>query len=500
MIAVRSRPAADERDRTAPERLRDVATDAVARAALPETDGLTDAEAVARRRRGEGNVAVTGSSRTYARILRTNVFSFYNTILFVIGAALLALGRYNDAIVSVGLGLVNAAISAVQEIRAKRQLDRLQLLSRAVVHVVRDGREVAVAPEDVVRGDVVHVRAGDQIVVDGPVLDGGRLEVDESLLTGEADPLVKEPGEDLLSGSFCVGGDGRQLARDVGASSYANRLTAEARVESADVTPLQRRIEFVVRLVMALVALMSATILLQAALEGFSLLRVVQTSAVLSGLVPYGLFLLIAVAYTVGAVKCAGRGALVQRVNAVESVSNVDVVCTDKTGTLTTGRLALAEVEPVGGADAAAVEEQLGSFARSGSAPNLTTTALAAALPGEAWTVREEIAFTSALRWSALRTDDGVWVLGAPDALAPRLAGPPLADAVARRTAHGLRVLVLARAVDPSQPLRDDEGRARLPALEPLAVVALADELRPQVTETDRAAGSRGRGPQGAVR
>ena len=193
-----------------------MATDAVARAPLPEADGLTDAEAVARRRRGEGNVAVTGSSRTYARILRTNVFSFYNTILFVIGAALLALGRYNDAIVSVGLGLVNAAISAVQEIRAKRQLDRLQLLSRAVVHVVRDGREVAVAPEDVVRGDVVHVRAGDQIVVDGPVLDGGRLEVDESLLTGEADPLVKEPGEDLLSGSFCVGGDGRQLARDVG--------------------------------------------------------------------------------------------------------------------------------------------------------------------------------------------------------------------------------------------------------------------------------------------
>ena len=174
-------------------------------------------------------------------------------------------------------------------------------------------------------------------MVDGPVLDGGRLEVDESLLTGEADPLVKGPGDDLLSGSFCVGGDGRQLARDVGASSYANRLTAEARRDSTDVTPLQRRIEFVVRLVMVLVALMSGAILLQAALEGFSLLRVVQTSAVLSGLVPYGLFLLIAVAYTVGAVKCAGQGALVQRVNAVESVSNVDVVCTDKTGTLTTG-------------------------------------------------------------------------------------------------------------------------------------------------------------------
>src|SRR5687768_18475818 len=120
-------------------------TEAVAR---PEAEGLTDAEAAARHRRGEANVAVTGTSRTYATILRTNVFSFYNTILFVIGAALLALGRYNDAIVSVGLGLVNAAISAIQEIRAKRQLDRLQLLSRTVVHVVRDGREMPVAPED----------------------------------------------------------------------------------------------------------------------------------------------------------------------------------------------------------------------------------------------------------------------------------------------------------------------------------------------------------------
>ena len=182
MSAVRSRSrTADERDRTAPDRLRVVATEAVAR--TPAVQGLTDAEALARRRRGEGNVAVTGTSRTYARILRTNVFSFYNTILFVIGAALLALGRYNDAIVSVGLGLVNAAISAIQEIRAKRQLDRLTLLAR---DVVTDGRDVEVAPEQIVRGDVVHVRPGDQIVVDGPVLDGGRIEVDESLLTGES--------------------------------------------------------------------------------------------------------------------------------------------------------------------------------------------------------------------------------------------------------------------------------------------------------------------------
>jgi cation-transporting ATPase E len=378
---------------------------------------------------------------------------------------------------------VNAALSAVQEIRAKRKLDQLQLLSQGVVHVLRDGREVEVAPEGVVRDDVVHVRPGEQVVVDGPLL-AGKVEVDESLLTGESEALLKEPGDDLLSGSFCIGGDGSQLARDVGAASYANRLTAEARRESTDVTPLQRRIGFVIRLVMLLVALMSATILLQAALEGFSLVRVVQTTAVLSGLVPYGLFFLVAVAYTVGAVKSAGRGALVQRVNAVESVSNVDVVCVDKTGTLTTGRLSVAAVRPLGTHDAGEAERLLGSMARSAAAPNLTSTALATALPGEVWPVRDEIPFSSSLRWSALRTDGGTWVLGAPDALAAHLTGPPLTESVRTWTDQGLRVLVHARALDPDAHLRNEDGRPRLPDLEPVSVVVLADELRPDVRET----------------
>ncbi len=444
--------------------------------------GLTAAEARSRHRRGEGNVAVSASSRSYGVILRTNVFSFFNVVLFAIGAALLALGRYSDAFTSVGLGLVNAAISAVQEIRAKRKLDRLQLLARGTVTVVRDGADAEVAPEEVVRGDVLRLSPGGQVVVDGPVLEG-RLEVDESLLTGESEALPKGPGDDLLSGSFVVGGEGTQLAREVGAASYAGRLTAEARRVSTDRTPLQRRVDFVVRLVMLLVLLMSVTILAQAALEGFTLVRTVQTTAVLSGLVPYGLFFLVAVAYTVGAARSAGRGALVQQVNAVESVSNVDVVCTDKTGTLTTGRLSLAEVRPAGPLPAAEAERLLGSMARSTATGNLTTAALAATLPGEPVPVREEVPFTSSLRWSAVRTGDAVLVLGAPDTLAPRLAGPPPGAAVRELTARGLRVLVLARAAADA-PLRDATGRAALPALEPLAVVALADELRPGVVDT----------------
>ncbi|WP_430787582.1 HAD-IC family P-type ATPase [Actinoplanes sp. G11-F43] len=451
---------------------------------LAPSEGLTTAEAEARRRRGEGNTAVRGGGRSYGEILRTNVFSFFNLILFVIGAVLLTMQRYSDALISVGLGLINAVISAAQEIRAKHKLTRLQLLDRAGVLVVRDGREVELSPDQVVRGDVLRVRPGDQIVVDGPLLDGGRLEADESLLTGESDPVVKHPGDGLRSGSLCVAGGGHQLARDVGAHSYAGRLTAEARLSTTDRTPLQRSIEFIVRLVMALTVLMSGAIVAQAILEGFSLLRVVQITAVLSGLVPYGLFFLIALAYTAGAVRIARHGALVQQVNAVESVSNVDVVCTDKTGTLTTGRLTLDEIVPLGGHDRAAAAGALGGLAHHAATPNLTAQAIAAQVAGPAWQVRDEVPFSSSLRWSGMVTGAGTWVLGAPDALAGRLRRPVPGDEVVTRTGRGLRVLLLARAESDRAVLRDAAGRPDLPMLEPVALAVLADELRPDVVAT----------------
>ncbi|WP_203824995.1 HAD-IC family P-type ATPase [Actinoplanes palleronii] len=449
-------------------------------------EGLSSAEAAHRLRHGEGNTPVKGGSRSYAEILRTNVFSFFNIILFVIGVALLALQRYSDALISVGLGLINAVISAAQEIRAKRKLDGLQLLDRGAVVVIRDGAEQEIEPELVVRGDVLRVRAGDQIVVDGPMLDGGRIEADESLLTGESDPVTKEPGDDLRSGSLCVSGDGHQLARDVGRNSYAGRLTAEARRSTTDKTPLQRRIEFTVRLVMVLTTLMSGAILAQAAIEGFTLLRVVQITAVLSGLVPYGLFFLIALAYTAGAVRIGRQGALVQQVNAVESVSNVDVVCTDKTGTLTTGNLAVDEILPIGEHEYAEVADALGGIAHNATTPNLTALAIAAELAGPIWEIRDEVPFASSLRWSGLVTDEDTWVLGAPDALAARLRKPLPADLVTERTRRGLRVLLLARAQDTGAPLRDPEGRPELPMLEPYGLVALGDELRPAVADTVR--------------
>jgi cation-transporting ATPase E len=451
---------------------------------IPVVAGLSAAEAEQRRRQGRANTVVGGATRNYATILRTTVFSFYNTILFVIGVVLLALGRYNDAFITVGMGLINAVISAVQEIRAKRSLDRLQLLDQAAVVVVRDGRDVEVMPDEVVSGDLLRIRPGDQIVVDGPVLDGDRIEVDESLLTGESEPVVHRPGDDLRSGSLCIGGGGHQVARDVGVDSYAGQLTVAARRATTDRTPLQLRIDFVIRLIMILTVLMSSTILGQAALEGFTLLRTVQITAVLSGLVPYGLFFLIAVAYASGAVVIARQGALVQQVNAVESLSNVDVVCTDKTGTLTTGRLTLAGVETVGGQEPAEARAALGALAHGAATANLTTTALAASLPGPAGRMWDEVPFTSLQRWSGGSTDTGTWVLGAPETFGPHLTGQHPDDAVSEHVKQGLRVLLLARTADPGAGLRDAAGAPSLPGLQAVAVVVLADELRPEVAHT----------------
>jgi cation-transporting P-type ATPase E len=454
--------------------------------------GLTDAEAEARRRAGEANTSVRGSTRSYLTILRTNVFSFYNSILFSIGVVLLLLGRFNDAFITVGIGLLNAVISGAQEIRAKRTLDGLQLLDDVPVVVIREGRDLEVPPDAVVRGDLLRVRAGGQIVIDGPLLTGQSVEADESLLTGESLPVPKRPGDDLRSGSLCVDGTGLQLARDVGAASYAGRLTAQVKRASTDRTPLQRQIGFLVRLVMLVTVLMSGTVLMQAVLAGFTLLRIVQIAAVLSGLVPYGLFFLIALAYTAGAVSISRRGALVQQVNAVESLSNVDVVCTDKTGTLTTGRLGFAGVQPVDGRPASEVEAILGAFARTASEPNLTTAALVDALPGDSWRVLDEVPFSSARRWSGAATDHGTWVLGAPEALAPQLTHDLHTELVSDRTRQGLRVLLLARADEPADDLRDADGLPTLPRLRPVAVVALADELRPDVTDTITRFGEQG--------
>jgi cation-transporting ATPase E len=455
---------------------------------MTATKGLSDSEALRRRERGQGNDIRLATSRSYQDILRRNVFAFINIVLFAIGVTLMAIGRVNDAVVSVGIISMNILIGVFQEVRAKRQLDRIALLTRPKVTLLRDGRERAVDPAEIVLGDILRVQPGDQIVVDGVVIGEGVMEVDESLLTGESDLILKQEGDKLLSGSYSVSGSAYYEATKVGAESYANQLTAEARSFRIVHTPLQKDIDLIIRLLTALSMFIGLLLLISALLHAIPLVRSAQMAAVIAGLVPNGLFLMVVVAYAMGALRIAGYGALIQQANSVESLSNVNVLCMDKTGTLTANRIHFHDLLPIG-IERKALEGLLGDFAKSASVVNRTSEALLEAFGGQKRPVIDEAPFSSERKWSALVFDEesarGAYVLGAQEMLEPHLVpGFDLSEQVGEWTATGLRVLLFAYQPDASS-LHDFGGQPLLPKdLTPLGVLSFSDELRPALKET----------------
>ncbi len=450
--------------------------------------GLSESEALARRQRGQGNNVHLAASRSYADILRQNVFTFINVVLFLIGAVMVTIGRVSDAVVSVGLILMNVVIGIVQEIRAKRQLDKIALLTRPRITLIREGQARVVDPAEIVIGDVIVARPGDQIVVDGVVVGDGRMEVDESLLTGESDLIPKQAGDTVLSGSFCVTGSAAYEAQKVGEGSFANQLTARARSFRRVRTPLQRDVEFIIRLLTLIAMFIGLLLLISAALYSLPLMRSVQMASVVAGLVPNGLFFMVIAAYAMGALRIARSGALVQQANSVESLSNVNVLCMDKTGTLTANRIHLHEIHPLG-SDRETLQRLLGDFVSSATANNRTGEAIREALGGQRRRVADEVPFSSARKWSAIAFDDGdlagAYVLGATEMLEPYLQ--PGADFSRQAQAWsdaGLRVLLFAHRPGVTT-LHDAADQAALPqGLIPLGLLSFSDELRPEARET----------------
>jgi cation-transporting ATPase E len=456
--------------------------------ALLAIRGLSESEAAERRAQGQGNDVPLQTSRSYMQIVRENVFSFINNVLFGLGIALIVLGQVSSALLSVGVVLLNVIVSVVQEIRAKRMLDHIALLTRPKATVLRDGQERPIDPSEIVQGDVLLVRPGDQIVVDGPLIGEGHIDVDESLLTGESDPVAKRPGDPLYSGSFCLTGSGAYLAEKVGTQSVAHQLTEGARTFRRVYTPLQQQIDLVIRVILLLVVFFELLLGINTVVQGISVVTSVKMSVVVVGLVPIGLFLAIATAYALGAVRISRQGALVQQANAVESLSHVDMLCLDKTGTLTANALIFHALAPLERSEPE-LRRMLGDYVASVTAPNSTSAAIAKACPGQARQVREEVAFSSARKWSALALDDpalrGVYVLGAPEMLQPALRpGADLGTQGAEWAEAGLRVLLFA-CVPELVALHDASGQPTLPdGLIPLGLLSLSDELRPEARET----------------
>jgi cation-transporting ATPase E len=454
----------------------------------PPFPGLTEAEALARRQRGQGNDAQAPITRTYLQILVNNAFTFINTVLFAIGGVLILMGKYGDAFVTAGLVLLNVIVGVYQEARAKRKLEQIALLTRPKATVIRDGQPKTVDPEDVVLGDLLRLDPGDQVVVDGQIVGEGRVELDESLLTGESELARKQAGDPVYSGSYCMVGSTVYVAEKVGVESFVNQLSAGARAYRQTKTPLQREIDWIVRILVLLVTQLGILLGLSFWLQRVPVVDSVRTAAVIVALVPQGLFFMTTVAYAMGAVRVAGQGALIQQASAVEATSHVNLLCMDKTGTLTTNRIRLESILPLQ-ADEAGLKRLVGDYAASTVSGNRTTVALAEALPGQARRVVDEVLFSSEWKWSALVSDEpdfqGIYVLGAPEKLAPALQpGSDLGPPINVWTQQGLRVLLFAH--QPNRiPLHDATGEPRLPeGLIPLGWLCFSDELRPEARET----------------
>jgi cation-transporting ATPase E len=459
--------------------------------------GLTESEVDDRRAHGLGNNVAFKTSRTFGQILRENLFTFFNLVLAILGILLVSFGLAIEALITSGVLLINVVIAAVQEIKSKQKLDDIALLTRPRATVIRQGIEKDVDPDEIVLDDLLRLRSGDQIVVDGTVLSQGRIEVDESLLTGESGLVAKFEGDKIFSGSFCVTGDGVYKATRVGINSFANKLTLEARIYKRQFTPLQREVNLSIRILLVLVFFFAVLLIINNVLNDVPTIEIVRQSSVLFGLAPSSLFLMIVVAYGVGAVRISGKGALVQQANSVESLCNVDVLCLDKTGTLTTNRINLEEISPHNkGNDQGeenlseeALRFLLGNFSASATVQNRTSEAILRACPGTEKDLSEEVPFSSHLGWSALVFNCpehfGTYVLGAPELVLPSLVDDP--DEVEKMESwrsQGRRVLLFAYHPK-ALTLRDQDDEPRLPKdLKPLCLLNFSDELRPKVQET----------------
>ncbi len=394
----------------------------------------------------------------------------------------IAFGSWRDALF-LGLLVSNIAIGSFQEIRSKRALDRLAALVAPEAVVVRDGADRRVPVEEVVVGDLVRLAPGDQVVADGKILSADGLALDEANLTGESEPAPRSAGEPVWSGSFAVEGAALFEATAIGPDSRAERLTETARAFRHPRSPLERAND---RLLLWLVVL-SVPLAIGLTVSVFahnetSKERVQAVTAGIVNLVPEGLILLISVTAAVSAFKMATRGVLAQQLNAIESLASVDLVCTDKTGTLTEPKLRVAGVLPAGGEDEPSVARALASYAASAPSRNLTLEAIADAGLADVETrpAVAQIPFSSRRRWSALDLGEERLVLGAPERFAD--ADCALARQARAQAGNGRRVLALGRSQSPLPSAGPDP---QFPEdVRPLGLVVLAERLRANARET----------------
>jgi cation-transporting ATPase E len=439
--------------------------------------GLSDADVAQRVAEGQTNDVPTRASRSVSEIMRANVFTRINAILAVLLAAVMVTGSVINGLFGL-LIIANSIIGIVQELRAKQTLDKLAIIGQAKPLVRRQGGTRELMPTEVVLDDLIELGPGDQVVVDGEIVEEHNLEVDEALLSGEADAVAKGPGDAVLSGSFVIAGTGAYRATRVGRHAYAATLAQQASKFSLVKSDLRSGISSILRFITYLLIPSGLLIIYSQLFTTHVGWRqsLLGTVGALVPMVPEGLVLMTSIAFAVGVIRLGRRQCLVQELPAIEGLARVNVVCADKTGTLTESGMRLSELKPLDHADL--VVEALAAMAAADARPNATMRAIAEAYdnpPG--WTAYAVVPFKSATKWSGVSfVDQGHWVLGAPDVLLdPQSPTAAEAEAV---SAQGLRVLLLAR----SEVSVDHPGA--LAQLTPAALVILQQRVRPDTAQT----------------
>jgi cation-transporting ATPase E len=441
--------------------------------------GLTAEEVAIRIKSGQSNHTKDKPSRTIPQILRANFLTRFNAIFFVLTVIVLIVGDNRlDALFGLII-IVNSSIGVFQELKSKLTLDRLTLLNSPKVIAIRDGKEQEIATSSVVIDDILHIKTGDQIVADATAIISESLEIDESLLTGESDPVIKSENAKLLSGSLVVAGSAYIKVTTVGAATYANKLTKEAKI-------FKRANSELVTSTNKLLKYLSWILFIAAPLTVITQLRfrpdnwhdaVVRSAAAITGLIPEGLVLLTSLAFLVAIMKLARKNVLVQQLPAVETLARVDTLLLDKTGTLTEGIIEFNELIALETFDAETVEVALATLASRTTSP--TNSAIAAhSKHHKPVGFSAEVPFNSSRKWSAITIKNQNYILGAPDILLKNHQSA-LKQAT-EISATGKRVLVLLTSKTAPTPEQLPVDTA------PLALIVLSEKIRPDAPKTLR--------------
>ncbi|MEV0115660.1 cation-translocating P-type ATPase [Streptomyces sp. NPDC050844] len=457
----------------------------VAPPATGRATGLTAAEVAERVARGEVNDVPVRSSRSTTEIIRANVFTRFNAIIGVLWVIMLGVAPIQDSLFGFVI-IANTGIGIIQELRAKKTLDGLAVIGEAKPTVRRDGVAAEISTSQIVLGDLVELGPGDKIVVDGEAVETDSLEVDESLLTGEADPVIKKPGDRMMSGSFVVAGGGAFTATKVGREAYAAQLAEEASRFTLVHSELRSGISTILKYVTWLMVPTSIGLIISQLVVKDDNFKesIAYTVGGIVPMIPEGLVLLTSVAFAIGVIRLGRKQCLVQELPAIEGLARVDTVCLDKTGTLTEGGMDVTELRPLNGSDEAYVRKVLGALGESDPRPNASLQAIIDAYPdAEEWRCTESLPFSSARKYSGASFSEGdgdnsTWLLGAPDVLLP--ADDSSLAEIEDLNQQGLRVLLLARAAG---ELDDPDVAAGARAT---ALVVLEQRLRPDAGDTLR--------------